>query len=135
MKVGNVCRLNDKIYLIDFGWSRDYNGIGGYGEGKIGYMEKTTDSITVVKPTKNVINNETCPNPCPNPNLCSLDKSTTRLQPTDLLCKYQSNNGAYNVNLMFNDLQMYRNILKSIYDSGSLNDTTLMENIRKILCN
>jgi hypothetical protein len=47
LRVGNVCIDNKgQIYLIDFGWSREYQGVGGYGKGKIG---NTKTEIPVTK--------------------------------------------------------------------------------------
>ena len=37
IRKGNVCiDKKGQIFLIDFGWSREFEGIGGYGDGKIG---------------------------------------------------------------------------------------------------
>lgn len=46
IKVGNVC-LNSKgqLYLIDFGWAREYQGLAGYGLGKIGDLENQSDKV------------------------------------------------------------------------------------------
>lgn len=46
IRVGNVC-INKKgqLFLIDFGWSREYKGTGGYGSGKIGHP-KTDRPVT-----------------------------------------------------------------------------------------
>lgn len=49
----NVCKHNDKIYLIDFGWAREYKGKAGYGEGTIGYYEKNTYNKVKCKDTNN----------------------------------------------------------------------------------
>jgi hypothetical protein len=47
LREGNVCIDNKgQIYLIDFGWSREYQGVGGYGKGKIG---NTKTEIPVTK--------------------------------------------------------------------------------------
>tara|TARA_R100001163_G_scaffold65832_1_gene65441 strand:- start:8217 stop:9338 length:1122 start_codon:yes stop_codon:yes gene_type:complete len=36
VKIDNICINKGQIYFIDFGWAREFKGIGGYGEGKIG---------------------------------------------------------------------------------------------------
>jgi uncharacterized coiled-coil DUF342 family protein len=47
VREGNVCiDTKGQIYLIDFGWSREYEGVGGYGKGKIG---NTQTQIPVTK--------------------------------------------------------------------------------------
>ena len=47
VREGNVCiDAKGQIYLIDFGWSREYEGVGGYGKGKIG---NTKTSVPVTK--------------------------------------------------------------------------------------
>mgnify|MGYP003340430243 CR=1 FL=1 len=44
IREGNVCLHRGQIYFIDFGWSRDFPGIGGYGVGRIGHNQRRSES-------------------------------------------------------------------------------------------